>query len=132
MFSGVDYEIDVSQPVGQRIRNVRFKGKPLSDTQELTLAVNNYRYSSALKAQKLVAGTKEWESPNSIRDMLVAYIKSKGVIQPKVDNNWKIVGVNLASPYRDQLVKMVNEGKLEVPYGKSLNVNELKKQGIIK
>jgi len=132
MFSGVDYEIDVSQPVGQRIRNVRFKGKPLSDTQELTLAVNNYRYSSALKAQKLVAGTKEWESPNSIRDMLVEYIKSKGVIQPKVDNNWKIVGVNLASPYRDQLVKMVNEGKLEVPYGKSLNVNELKKQGIIK
>ena len=132
MFSGVDYEIDLSKPVGQRIRNVRFKGKLLSDEQELTLAVNNYRYSSALKAQKLVAGTKEWESPNSIRDMLVEYIKSKGVIQPKVDNNWKIVGVNLASPYRDQLVKMVNEGKLEVPYAKALNVNELKKQGVIK
>ncbi len=131
MFSGVDYEIDLSKPVGQRIRNVRFKGKLLSDDQELTLAVNNYRYSSALKAQKLVAGTKEWESPNSIRDMLVEYIKSKGVVQPKVDNNWKIVGVNLASPYRDQLVKMVNEGKLEVPYAKSLNVNELKKQGVI-
>lgn len=132
MFSGVDYEIDLSKPVGQRIRNVMFKGKPLADDQKLTLAVNNYRYSSALKAQKLVAGTKEWESPNSIRDMLVEYIKSKGVIQPKVDNNWKIVGVNLASPYRDQLVKLVNEGKLEVPYAKALNVNELKKQGVIK
>ncbi|MPM26204.1 Trifunctional nucleotide phosphoesterase protein YfkN [bioreactor metagenome] len=132
MFSGVDYEIDLSKPVGQRIRNVMFKGKPLADEQKLTLAVNNYRYSSALKAQKLVAGTKEWESPNSIRDMLVEYIKSKGVIQPKVDNNWKIVGVNLASPYRDQLVKLVNEGKLEVPYAKALNVNELKKQGVIK
>lgn len=132
MFAGVDYEIDLSQPAGSRIKNVMFKGKPLSDTQQLTLAVNNYRYSSALKAQKLVAGTKEWESPNSIRDMLVAYIKAHGTIYPKVDNNWKIVGVNLSSPYRDQVIKMVNDGKLEVPYAKSLNINELKKQGIIK
>ncbi len=132
MFSGVDYEIDLSKPVGQRIKNVMFKGKPLSDTQNLTLAVNNYRYSSALKAQKLVSGVREWESPNSIRDMLVAYIKEKGTIYPKVDNNWKIVGVNLDSPYRNEVIKMVNEGKLEVPYGKSLNINELKKQGIIK
>ncbi|ADY13328.1 bifunctional metallophosphatase/5'-nucleotidase [Sphaerochaeta globosa] len=132
MFAGVDYEIDLSKPVGQRIRNVMFKGKPLANDQRLTLAVNNYRYSSALKAQKLVAGTKEWESPNSIRDMLVEYIKAQKTIVPKVDNNWKIVGVNLASPYRDAVVKLVNEGKLEVPYAKALNVDELKKQGIIK
>lgn len=132
MFSGVDYEIDLSKPVGSRIRNVMFKGKPLANDQRLTLAVNNYRYSSALKAQKLVAGTKEWESPNSIRDMLVEYIKAQGTITPKVDNNWKITGVNLASPYRDQVIKMVNEGKLEVPYAKSLNIDELKKQGVIK
>jgi 2',3'-cyclic-nucleotide 2'-phosphodiesterase/3'-nucleotidase len=132
MFSGVDYEIDLSKPEGQRIKNVMFKGKPLSDTQKLTLAVNNYRYSSALKAQKLVSGVREWESPNSIRDMLVAYIKEKGTIYPKVDNNWKIVGVNLDSPYRKQVIKMVNEGKLESPYNKSLNIDELRKQGIIK
>lgn len=132
MFSGVDYEIDLSKPVGQRIKNVMFKGKPLANDQKLTLAVNNYRYSSALKAQKLVAGTKEWESPNSIRDMLVEYIKSKGTIAPKVDNNWKIVGVNLASPYRDAVIKLVNEKKLEVPYAKALNIDELKKQGVIK
>ncbi len=132
MFAGVDYEIDLSKPVGSRIRNVMFKGKPLADDQRLTLAVNNYRYSSALKAQKLVSGTKEWESPNSIRDMLVEYIKAQGTIVPKVDNNWKIVGVNLSSPYRNQVIKMVNEGKLEVPYAKSLNIDELKKQGVIK
>ncbi len=132
MFSGVDYEIDLSKAAGQRIKNVMFKGKPLSDTQKLTLAVNNYRYSSALKAQKLVSGVRVWESPNSIRDMLVAYIKEKGTIYPKVDNNWKIVGVNLDSPYRNQVIKMVNEGKLESPYSKPLNINELKKQGIIK
>ena len=131
MFAGVDYQIDLSKPVGKRIVNVQFKGKPLADTQRLTLAVNNYRYSSALKAQKLVAATKQWESPNSIRDMLVAYIKDQGTIDPKVDNNWKIVGVDLASPYRNQVIKMVNEGKLEVPYAKSLNINDLKASGVL-
>ena len=59
MFQGVDYEIDLSQPKGQRIKNVMFKGAPLADDQVLTLAVNNYRYSSALKSQGLVSGTKE-------------------------------------------------------------------------
>jgi len=95
------------------------------------LAVNNYRYSSALKTQKLVAATKQWESPNSIRDMLVEYIKAQGTIKPSVDNNWKIVGVDLASPYRQQVIKMVNEGKIEKPYAKSLNINDLKAAGVI-
>ena len=132
MFSGVDYEIDLSKPVGQRIVNLMYKGKPLSPDQKLTLAVNNYRYSSALKAQKLVSATKEWESPNSIRDMLVQHIQEQGTIYPKVDNNWRIIGVDFSSPYRNQVVKLVNEGKLEVPYAKSLNVNQLKKDGILK
>ena len=132
MFAGVDYEIDLSQPAGSRIKNVMFKGKPLQDNQELTLAVNNYRYSSALKAQKLVAGKREWESPNSIRDMLVEYIKEHKVIYPSVDNNWKITGVNLNSPYRNEVIKMVNEGKIDKPYAASLNITKLKAEGIIK
>ncbi|MGD8114290.1 MAG: 5'-nucleotidase C-terminal domain-containing protein, partial [Sphaerochaetaceae bacterium] len=132
MFAGVDYEIDLSQPEGSRIRNVMFKGEPLRDDQDLTLAVNNYRYSSALKAQNLVEGKREWESPNSIRDMLVQYIKEEGVIHPTVDNNWKIVGVDLSSPYRDEIIEMVNDGTLEVPYSNSLNINDLMKDGILK
>jgi 2',3'-cyclic-nucleotide 2'-phosphodiesterase/3'-nucleotidase len=132
MFAGLDYQIDLSKPAGQRIVNVMFKGHPLADDEKLMLAVNNYRYSSGLKAQKLVAGKRCWESSNSIRDMLVAYIKEQGTLKPEVNNNWSIVGVDLSSPYRDEVIKMVNDGKLEVPYAKSLNVNDLKAAGVIK
>jgi len=126
MFAGVDYEIDLSQPAGSRIKNVMFKGQALKDDQVLTLAVNNYRYSSALKQFKLVSATKEWESPNSIRDMLVQYIKSQGTIKPAVDNNWKITGVDLqtANPDRAMLIALVNRGLLAAPYAKSLNVSD--------
>ncbi|MBQ5781445.1 MAG: 5'-nucleotidase C-terminal domain-containing protein [Spirochaetaceae bacterium] len=124
MFAGVDYEIDLSQPKGQRIKNVTFKGEPLKDDQVLKLAVNNYRYSSALKSQGLVSGTKEWESSSSIRDMIVAYFGANSPVTPFVDNNWKIVGVDLEldNPLRGEIIKKINGGELESPYAKSYNV----------
>ena len=112
MFAGVDYEIDLSQPKGERIKNVMFKGAPLQDDQTLTLAVNNYRYSSALKAQNLIAGKKEWESSNSIRDMIVAYLAEHAPISPEVDNNWKIVGNNWNAADHQKAVQLLREGKL--------------------
>lgn len=126
MFAGVDYEIDLSKPKGKRIQNVIFKGEPLADDQQLTLAVNNYRYSSALKSAGLVEGKREWESSNSIRDMLVAYISEQGTITPEVDNNWKIVGVDLEldNPVRAELIDLVNAGLLEPPYAESLKVGD--------
>lgn len=124
MFAGVNYEIDLSQPKGERIKNVTFQGKPLTDDQTLTLAVNNYRYSSALKSKNLVAGKKEWESSNSIRDMLVDYFAKNSPVTPAVDNNWKITGVDLQldNPERATLISLINSGRLEAPYAKSYNL----------
>ncbi len=36
---------------------------------------------------------------------------------------------DLAEP---TMLQVANDGKLEIPYAKSLNINELKKQGVIK
>ena len=126
MFAGVDYEIDLSQPKGQRIQNVMFHGAPLQDDQELTLAVNNYRYSSALKAQSIISGTKEWESSNSIGDMIVAYFAEHSPVAPEVDHNWKIVGVDLSEddPRRAELVGYINAGLLDTPYAESYNLSD--------
>ncbi|HHT08383.1 MAG: bifunctional metallophosphatase/5'-nucleotidase [Christensenellales bacterium] len=126
MFAGVDYEIDLSQPKGQRIKNVMFRGEPLKEDEQLTLAVNNYRYSSALKGKNLIEGKKEWESSNSIRDMIVAYLAERSPISPQVDNNWSIVGVdlNLDDPRRDEIITLINEGVLETPYDESYNLND--------
>ena len=124
MFAGVEYEIDLSKPKGERIQNVMFQGEPLQDDQVLTLAVNNYRYSSALKAQGLISGTKEWESSNSIRDMIVAYFAEHSPVAPTVDNNWKIVGVDLSEddPRRAELIGYINDGLLDPPYAASYNL----------
>ncbi len=109
-----------------------YKGKPLKDDQVLTLAVNNYRYSSGLKANKIVAATKNWESPGAIRDSVADYIKAEGSITPEVSNNWEIIGVELDHPLKAEIVALVEAEKLEIPYNKSLNIQDLEAAGIIK
>ena len=56
-----------------------------------------------------------------------------GNVAPEVDNNWKIVGVDLqeTNPDRATLIALVNQGKIDAPYSKSLNLNDPAVQEIL-
>src|SRR5690606_17726243 len=42
--TGIDYDINISKPLGERIENIRMEdGTEVSDTDEFVLAINNYR-----------------------------------------------------------------------------------------
>ena len=123
-FIGLNYEVNLSKPAGERIENVTFQGKPLTDDMTLTLCVNDYRYTG-LKNEGIISGEKEWESSASVRDMLVAYLAEHDPLEPAVDHNWKITGVDLQkdNPDRATLIELVNTGRLESPYSQSLNLD---------
>ena len=124
MFAGIDYEIDLSRPKGDRIRNIMFQGEPLQDDQILKLAVNNYRYSSAIKERGIIHRRYDWESSCSIRDMIVDYFQHHSPVEPVVDHNWRIVGIDLSEgdPRRDEIIGCINDGWLPIPYYKSYNL----------
>lgn len=124
LFAGVDYEVNLSRPAGERIENVLFRGEPLRDDQVLLLAVNNYRYSSAIKGEHLMAGRRQWESSGSVRDMIVAYFAEHSPVQPAADHNWRITGIDLSEedPRRAEIIRLINEGWLPVPYYESYNL----------
>lgn len=127
MFAGVNYKIDLSKPEGERIVDLTFEGKPVTNDQTFNLALNNYRYSG-IKEAGIISGKKHWESSGkSIRDYLKMYIEEQGTISPTVDNNWEIIGVDFKHPQRDELIQMVKDGKLETPYSESLNISQLNK-----
>jgi 2',3'-cyclic-nucleotide 2'-phosphodiesterase/3'-nucleotidase len=124
MFAGVDYEINLSKPKGERIENVMFRGEPLKDDQALKLAINNFRYSSGIKTKNLAEGKRDWESSGSIRDMIVEYFAEHSPVAPTVDDNWRITGVDLSKddPRRAEIIGYINEGLLPTPYDKSYNL----------
>lgn len=126
MFAGVDYEIDISKPEGERIQNVMFKGEPLKDDQILKLCVSNFRYSAALKPNKLVSGKVDWESSGSIRDMIVDYFRQNSPVDPEIYNNWRITGADLSvnDPRRDEIIDHINDGSLPSPVNSSYNLKD--------
>lgn len=146
MFAGVDYEIDISKPAGERIVNVMFKGEPLGDEQELVLALNNYRYGALLSMGLLSAENLVFDSTidladtPAVRDLISVYVAEiGGVLEPVCDNNWRIIGADLEDPAKELIYEMIINGEIEIPASEdgrtlnvqSINANELREAGII-
>jgi 2',3'-cyclic-nucleotide 2'-phosphodiesterase/3'-nucleotidase len=91
MAQGVDYEIDLTQPPGSRIRNLRWHGKPLDDRQPLRIAVNNYRAGGSAGYSMFRGAKIVWRSPNEIRDLVIQYYSEHRALPAQPDNNWRVV-----------------------------------------
>lgn len=144
MFSGIDYDIDISKPEGQKIVNLKFKGKPVTDEMTFTLAVNNYRFGNMVKdgyfkeEDKVFDSSEKW-ADGSIRALIGQYVQEKKEITPKCDQNWKIIGIHLNHPLKNEVYDLVKSGKIKIPMSEdgrtpnvaSLNIYELQKQGLI-
>jgi 2',3'-cyclic-nucleotide 2'-phosphodiesterase/3'-nucleotidase len=74
----ISYQIDVTQPLGQRIVGLHYKGAPLLPTQEFLIATNNYRASGGGGFPGLDGSRTVIAAPDSSRDVLIAYIKHTG------------------------------------------------------
>ena len=135
MFQGVDYKVDVSKPVGERIVDLKFKGKLLKDTDTLKLAVNNYRYGG-LKDMGIISGEAYFESdPKSLRSYIADHIREEKVINPVTDNNWEVIGADLNHPLRDYIIGEIKAGNIEIPKsedGRTVNVKAINAKELIK
>jgi 2',3'-cyclic-nucleotide 2'-phosphodiesterase / 3'-nucleotidase len=90
MAQGVNYEIDLTQPPGHRIRDLRWRGQPLDDSQPLRIAVNDYRAGGSAGYSMFRGAKVIWRSPDEIRDLIIQYFTGKSLpAQP--DNNWRVV-----------------------------------------
>lgn len=120
MFAGINYDINISNPAGQRIENATYQGRPLKDSQKLTLALNDYRWSSLtadglIDKGAVVYNSKDNSSIPAVRDMIAEYVRHEKTIYPQCDNNWKITGADLEDPQKEMIYDMVRNGTLKVP-----------------
>jgi 2',3'-cyclic-nucleotide 2'-phosphodiesterase/3'-nucleotidase len=91
MAEGVEYEIDLTQPVGQRVKNLRYHGALLRDDQPLRIAVNNYRAAGSSGYTMFRGAKVVWRSGREIRDLMVDYFTAKKRLPEKADGNWRLV-----------------------------------------
>jgi 2',3'-cyclic-nucleotide 2'-phosphodiesterase/3'-nucleotidase len=91
MAAGVEYEIDLTQPEGQRIRNLKWKGRPLDPGQKLRLALNSYRAGGANGYRMFRNAPVVWRSPEDMRQLIIDYYSERGEIPATPAGNWRIV-----------------------------------------
>ena len=88
---GVSYVIDLALPIGERIRDVTYQGKPLDLQETFRVATNNYRYAGGGQYDVFKGLPIVYRSPQEIRDLIIEYVTRTGVIPTDCDQNWKIV-----------------------------------------
>lgn len=108
VIDGVTYQIDVSQPArydgecqtvnpkAERVKDLKFKGKPIDPNATFLVATNNYRAYGG-KFAGTGDGHIAFASPDENRSVLASWIsaesKRAGAIHPAADNNWRLAPI---------------------------------------
>ncbi|MEU6279616.1 5'-nucleotidase C-terminal domain-containing protein [Streptomyces sp. NPDC047028] len=90
--SGVDYEIDIAQPEGSRIKNLSYQGAPVAADQVFVVAVNNYRANGGSGYPHIASAEIAYSSANEIRQLMIDYVTEKKSLNPAdfAAVNWKL------------------------------------------
>jgi 2',3'-cyclic-nucleotide 2'-phosphodiesterase (5'-nucleotidase family) len=91
--SGVDYTIDVSKPVGQRIATLTYEHRPVVPTDTFTMALNNYRQTGGGGFSMLQGAPVVYDRQLEIRQLLIDEVRRKGTLLPAdyLHSNWRII-----------------------------------------
>ena len=94
IIAGVEYDIDVSRPAGERItRLVTADGTPVADDDVFVVAVNNYRRSGGGNFPHVSTASVVYNEQREIRQLLIEWAQERGVIDPAdfYDESWQLV-----------------------------------------
>lgn len=96
--SGVDYALDITRPVGERVVLLRRDGRDVAPTDSFTLALNNYRASGAGGFTMLADAPVVYDRGEGIRELVIAEIERRGRLDPAdvFRRNWELRPAALA------------------------------------
>lgn len=86
--SGLSYRIDPTRPAGERVRDLRFRGRSFDLHRRFTLVCNNYRAAGGGGYPHLAEADPLWQSSAEMTDLIGDFIARAGSWQPEIDNNW--------------------------------------------
>ncbi len=101
--SGVDYVIDLTQPVGSRIRQLTWQGRLVQATDTFTLALSDFRQTGGGGYQVLNRLPVVYEGGDDIRDLLATRIRQTQLLRDSdfFEPSWSIVPAEAARAVRD-------------------------------
>ncbi|MCY9783732.1 5'-nucleotidase C-terminal domain-containing protein [Nocardiopsis sp. EMB25] len=91
--AGLEYEIDISRPEGERITSLTLDGREVADDRRFVMAVNNYRQSGGGNFPHIVDAPVVYNRQAEVRQALIDYATASGTIDPAGFHtvNWRLV-----------------------------------------
>lgn len=128
IFGGVTYTIDLTQPVGNRIKDLRLKktGKEIQDNDKLKLGMNAYRMNQLVAKGGALEGRQFpqlWssleafgETQGTIRNMTAKYIREvkQGKVAVTPVHDWTVTGIDRDSDDYKQAAEELKAGKIHL------------------
>lgn len=109
---GLQYEIDTTRPVGQRITSLRRLGRPLDDARHYKVAVNGYRAAGGGDFTMIRRATRVETAKVSAPDALIALVRSARAIAPDMTPEWTVLPDYASTPERPLIDRLVRAGLL--------------------
>ena len=95
MMEGIEYQIDVTQPLGERIVNATFEGEPLTADMEFAVVTNDYRAGGGGDFPHLDGTHTIISSDQENRAVLVDYVTEHSPITEPEVRNWSLLPVEV-------------------------------------
>jgi 2',3'-cyclic-nucleotide 2'-phosphodiesterase/3'-nucleotidase len=83
IIAGVEYEYDLSRPVGSRVVRLRRGGRDVAPADSFTLALNNYRRQGGGGFAMLARAPLVYDRGEDIRDLLAEDLARRGTLRPE-------------------------------------------------
>ena len=91
MIDGIDYSLKISNPRGQRLISCQYQGKEISDVDEFTIAMNNYRAVGGGDFDMVAESETVLDTNRDMVDILAEYISNNTPVQVKHTENITVI-----------------------------------------
>ncbi|WP_240344049.1 bifunctional UDP-sugar hydrolase/5'-nucleotidase [Paenibacillus sp. SYP-B3998] len=91
MWEGISYKINLSRPVGTRVIELDYAGKPLDLSASFEVVMNNYRAGGGGNYAMFQDKPVVKDIPTDVAELLASYIMERGTIEATINNNWEVI-----------------------------------------
>lgn len=93
MVAGVDYTLDITRRVGDRVTRLLYRGRPVAESDSFTIALNNYRQGGGGGFPAVADAPVVYSGDVDIRTLVRREIERRGTLRQGdiFRENWEIV-----------------------------------------
>lgn len=91
-WGGLDYELVISEPVGCRVKNMRYNGKPITNDMIFTVTMNSYRATGAdfpvFRGKPVLS-----ETTDILPELMIKYVKKHSPLSHHQHGHFQVTAI---------------------------------------